>query len=226
MATGARVVRSMVQPFQDLPDRHLFVREPAVEHAHQLGFRVVDHEMARHDIIARDVAVAIRGPAALVVSIAGLLQLAAAETLAQDGALVFGDGTLDLQQQLVVRIVRDRVLQECHPAAGAAEFLEQQDLIGIAPRKPVGAQYDDVLDGSVADGVTQSVETRPVEPCAAVSLVAEDMLLGELVVAGGDPGAQGGELAVDGLETFLALGRDAGIEGCAHGGLTSISGVG
>ena len=96
---------------------------------------LIDHEVAGHGVVARHVAVAVGGAAAEVVAVARLLQLAAAEALAQHGALVLGDGALDLQQQLVVGVVRDRMLQEYHLAAGAAELLEQQDLVGVAPRQ-------------------------------------------------------------------------------------------
>ena len=139
----ARVVRPGVQPLEHLSDGHLLIDEPAVEHAHQLRLGVVDDEMAGDGIVARHVAIAVRGAATEVVPITRLLQLAAAETLAQHGALVFGDGALDLQQQLVTRVIRDWTLQERHLAAGTAELLEQQDLIGVAPRQTIRAQHSD-----------------------------------------------------------------------------------
>src|SRR3954464_805234 len=175
---------------------------------------------------AGDVPVAVGGAAGEVVAVARLLQLAAAEALAEDGALVLGDGALDLQQELVVGVVRDRALQEHHFGAGAAELLQEQDLVGVLARQPVRGQHGDDPDGAVAHGVAQRVQAGSVEPAAAVALVAEDVLVGEGVAVVGDPGAQGGELAVDGLLALLALGRDAGIKGGAHGGLTSGCGVG
>jgi hypothetical protein len=54
------------------------------------------------------------------------LQLAGSETTAEDSALVFSDGALDLQQDLAVRIVQDRVLQEYNLDAGAAELLKSR----------------------------------------------------------------------------------------------------
>jgi hypothetical protein len=81
------------------------------------------------------------------------------------------------------------MLQERHLAAGTAELFEQQDLVGIAPRQAIRAQHRDELDGAVTDHVAQGVEAGPVEAGAAVALVAEDVLLGELVAVGGGPGA-------------------------------------
>jgi hypothetical protein len=221
MAAGARQVGAGIQPLEDLADGHPLLRQPAVEGARQLRLGLIDHEMAGDRIAARHVAIAVRGAAAEVVPVARPLQLAAAEALAENGALVFGDGALDLQQQLIVRVIRDRVVQERHLAAGPAELLQEQDLVGVAPRQAIGAQHRDEPDGAVADGVAQRVEAGSVEAAAAVALVAEDVLLGELMAVGGGPSAQGGELAVDRLLALLALGRDAGVEGGAHGGVTS-----
>src|SRR3954453_4110865 len=109
-------------------------------------------------LAAWHVAVAVRGTATKVMPVTCLLQLATAKALAQHSALVFGDGTLDLEQQLVIRVIRDRMLQERHLAAGATELLEQQNLISVAPRQAVGAQYCDEFDGTVTDHVAQGIE--------------------------------------------------------------------
>src|SRR3982751_1806492 len=116
------------------------------------------------------------------------------------------------------------MLQERHLTAGTAELLEQQNLVGVAPRQTVGAQYRDMRNGAVADGVTQGVEAGSVEAGATVALIPEDVFLCDLESCSCGPAPQGGELAVNGLLALLALGRDAGIEGGAHGGLTSAGG--
>ena len=115
--------------------------------------------MPGHGVLARHVAVAVGGAAGEVVAVAGLLELAAAEALAEDGALVLGDGALDLQQELVVRVVGDRALQEHDLAAGLAELLQEQDLVGVLARQPVGGQHGDDLEVAVADGVAEA--SRP-----------------------------------------------------------------
>jgi hypothetical protein len=89
---------------------------------------LVHHEVAGHGVPARHVAVAVRSTTAEIGAVAGALELAAAGALAEDGTFAVGDGTLDLQQELVVRVVRDRVLQEHHLDAGATELLQEQDL--------------------------------------------------------------------------------------------------
>jgi hypothetical protein len=221
MPARARVVRSSIEPLEHLANGHLFIDEPVVEHTHHLRLGVINDEVAGDSIVARHVAIAVRGAATEVMPITRLLQLAAAKPLTQHGALIFGDGALDLQQQLVIWVIGNRMLQECHLAASTAELLKQQDLVSIAPRQTIRAQHHDELDGTVTDHVAQGVEAGSIEPRAAVALVAEDVLLRKLVSFSPDPAPQSGELAVDGLLALLALGRDAGIEGGAHGGLAS-----
>jgi len=158
--------------------------------------------------------------------VAGPLQLAAPEALAQDGALVLRDGPLDLQQELIVRIIGDGVLQEDDLTSGAAELLQKQHLVGIFAGEAIGGQHGNCGDDPVAHGVAQRVEPGSVETAAAVSLVAEDVLIGEDMLTTSGPGAQGGKLAVDGCVALLALSGNAGIDGDVHGGLTSVWGVG
>src|SRR4051812_20880082 len=82
MAARARKMRSCVQTPEDLPDGHVLVGEPAIDHAHQLGLTLVDHEVPRHLVLAWHVPVIVGRTAALVVALAGLLQFAATKSAA------------------------------------------------------------------------------------------------------------------------------------------------
>jgi hypothetical protein len=148
---------------------------------------------------------------------AGLLQLAAAEPLAQQRALVLGDRPLDLQQELVAGVVGDGAVEEPDGATGAAELLQEQDLVGVAPRQAIGGEHGEDLDFAVAHGIAQGVEPRAVETGAAVALVPEHVAVVQVMTLRHGPGAQGGELAVDGLLALLALSRDPGIDSGTHG---------
>jgi len=123
-AAGPRQVGAGIEAFDDLANGRLLVGEPAIHPAHQFGLLLVDDDAAGHGVTARHVAVAISGAAGDVMAVARLLQLAAAEPLAKHRALILGDGALDLQQELVVGVVGDRVLQEHHLGACATELLE------------------------------------------------------------------------------------------------------
>jgi hypothetical protein len=105
--------------------------------------------MTRHTVTLRNISISIRRPAAEPVALAGLLKLAAAEPLADDGSLVLGHGPLDLQEQLILWIVRDGPVEEDDLTASLAEFLEEQDLIGILASQPVRAQDGDDIDDAL-----------------------------------------------------------------------------
>jgi hypothetical protein len=176
--------------------------------------------------MARQVAVAVGRAGTDELPGPRLLELAAPEAFTEQRALVLGDGALDLKQELVARIVGDGAVEELDRAPHPAELLQQEHLVGVAPGQPVGSENGDDIDLAVAHRVAQGVQAGSVEARAAVSLIEEHMGVGQVVVRGVGPGAQGVELAVDGLLAFLALGGDAGIDGGAHGAPPSMIGSG
>jgi hypothetical protein len=189
-----------------LPDGHSLLDHPSIELVDHGGFRFIDHEPGRNGTVPDLISVSIRGLAADDVAVTRLLELAASEPLGQHCALVLSDGPLDLEQELVVGIIGDGAVQEDHVAASAAKLLQQQDLIGIFAGKSIRAEYRHDIDGSVADGIAQAVEPRPVQTGAAIALIAKDMHLGKRMILGAGPIPQSRELAIDSLLTFLALG--------------------
>jgi hypothetical protein len=56
---ATRPPRSAGQTFDDLPDRHLLVDQPAVQHADHFRFRFIDDNMPRHAVPFADITVAI-----------------------------------------------------------------------------------------------------------------------------------------------------------------------
>src|SRR5262249_51999085 len=109
---AARPPRAGRQAPEDLADGQVLVDEPAVEQADGLGLGLVDQQVAGDAVAPGDVAVAVGDLAGGPLPGAGLLELAAAEALAQDGALVLGDGALDLEQQLLLGVIGDGALDE------------------------------------------------------------------------------------------------------------------
>ena len=115
----ARVPRPEVQPLEDLADGHPLVGQPAVERPDELRFGLVDLEPPAGAVAAGEVAVAVRRAPADEPAGPRLLELAAAETLAQERALVLGDRALDLQEELVAGIVGDAVVADAAGGRGA-----------------------------------------------------------------------------------------------------------
>jgi hypothetical protein len=83
-------------------------------------------------------------------------------------------------------------------------------LVDIPPGQTIRSQNGNDLHLAVANRVAQSIQPRPVEASAAVAFVVKDVAVVQVMIVGAGPGAQGGELAVDGLLAFLALGGDMG----------------
>ncbi|HMB03195.1 MAG TPA: hypothetical protein VKP69_05560 [Isosphaeraceae bacterium] len=204
------------QPLDDLANGHPLVDQPAVEHSHHRGLVLVDLQVPRDTVPLGHVAVAVGALAGAPLSGPGLLQLPAAEPLGEDGPLVLGDRALDLEQELVVRVVGDRPLDELDLAGGPAEFLQQEDLVGVAAGQSVGAVDAEDVELALAGGVAETVECGAVEPRARIALVDVNVIVFEFVAVGGRPAAQGVELAVHGLLTPLLLGRDPGVNGRFH----------
>jgi hypothetical protein len=152
-AAAAREPGTGVQPLEDLPQRQPFLGQPAVEHAHDLGLGLVDGQPAGRPVAARQATVAVGGVHTDELAGAGLLQLAAAEPLAQQRPLVLGDRPLDLQQQLIAGVVRDGAAEERDGAAGPPELFQEQDLVGVLAGQAVGGEDAEDLDLAVAHGV-------------------------------------------------------------------------
>jgi hypothetical protein len=209
-------VGSEVEPFEDLADGQALLSEPAIHPAHQVGLGIVDDEMAGHARPFGYIAIPVRRSAAQVLASPRSLQLAAAEPLAKQCPLVLGNGALDLEQQLVTRVLADGPMDEQRLAPGTLELLQQQDLVHVLARQAVGAEHDDATNIAVLRGIAQAVQTWPIQASTAVALVLEDVLIANRVALSFDPGSQHSQLALDGLFPFLALRRDACVDRHLH----------
>jgi hypothetical protein len=79
----------------------------------------------------------------------GRMAPAAAATFKDLGAFVFSDYTLDLKKQIVLRGGPDRPIEEHDLSSAAPEFLNEQNLVCIATRQPVGSQDIDPIDAAI-----------------------------------------------------------------------------
>jgi hypothetical protein len=143
------------------------------------------------------------------------VQLAAAVALGDLGALVFGDHALDLDEQPGLRVVAGRrAVEEAHLDAETLELFEDQHLVGVGAREPIGAQAQDRVQRAGLGRVAQPVQRGPIQPRAGVAVVDE---LGDDVVAvRAGRRAQQLELRADRAALLLALGRDARVDRDPH----------
>src|SRR5262249_12266879 len=157
-------------------DRHPLLDQPGEELTHQHGFVLVDHQIARNSVTFWNISISIRRSAAEPVALAGLLELAAAEPLANDGSLVFGHGSLDLKEQLIPWVVRDGPVEKDDLAACLAELLEEQDLIGILASEAVRTQHGDDIGDAQLHRVAESVQGGAIESRSSVPLIDVDVI--------------------------------------------------
>jgi hypothetical protein len=111
-------------------------------------------------------------------TLAGLLELAASEPFSEHGPLILSDRSLDLQQELIIGVVRNRMKEEDNLAPSPPELFEQENLIGIFSSQTVRAVHRDKIDVGVPNRIAQTIKGRPIETGSTVPLVAEDVGFG------------------------------------------------
>jgi len=87
------------------------------------------------------------------------------------GALVLGDHALNLKQEIVFRRPADWAIEEHDLHAGATELFNEQHLIGVAPRQPVGRVHVNPVHLAGHHGVAQALQRGAHERGAAAALV-------------------------------------------------------
>jgi hypothetical protein len=212
----ARAPATGIEALDDLAQGHLFIHEPVIDRAHDLGLLFINHQIARDPLAFGDVTIAVRGFTTEVVASTDFLQPPAAKALLEQRAFVLRHRPLDLQEQLIVGIIREGMLQKDHFTAHAAELFEQQDLVGILAGEPVGTPNGYQGKGSLVSRITEAVEGWAVQTGPTPPLITIDVVRVHLMALLRDPGAEGTELTGDGLLAFLTPGGDAGIEGNMH----------
>src|ERR1700681_4481510 len=87
------------------------------------------------------------------------------------GALVLRDDALNLQQEVILRRVADRAVQEYHLCPGAAKLLDQQYLVGVTSRQPVRRVNIDALDMTGSHRIAQLLQRRPLKIRATATVI-------------------------------------------------------
>ena len=206
---------AVVEVVGDLADRAGVLDVGAEDLAHDLGLGLIDLHARRPARLGSDAPEAVGHLPEEHLAGAGAVQLAAPVALGDLRALVFGDHTLDLDEQPGLRVITGRrAVEEAHLNAEALELLEDQHLVGVGAGEAIGREADDALEQARLGGVAQAIERGPIEPGAGVALV--DELLDDLMPIGASRLAQKLELRGDRAALLLALGRHARVERDPH----------
>ena len=129
----------MVQLPTDLPHRQIALDIVSKDAPHDCRLRFVDFKMGGPVGTASDTPIAIRAFPGDHFAGTRAPQLAAAVSLSNLGALIFGDYSLHLSEQMGLRVVGlwRRVVEE-YGDAMARQLVEHNDLIGIHPGQAIG----------------------------------------------------------------------------------------
>jgi hypothetical protein len=146
----------------------------------------------------------------------GRVQLPAPRPLQDLGALVLGDDALDLQQQIVLRPLAQRAVQEHQLDAAMLQLVHEQRLVGIAPRQAVGRMHVQAIDGPRRGLVAQPLQGGAHQGAAAVALVEEAQFLVQRQPLLSHAPAQGLHLTVDRVLVRLPLRGHARVDGGAE----------
>src|SRR5215204_6831866 len=145
------------------------------------------------------------------------MPLAASATFQDLGPLVLGHHALNLQQQIVLRREADRSIEKDDLDPSPVELVDQQHLIGVAPRQSVGGVDVQAIEVAGRNGIAQTLERGPHQGGSAVAVVDKATIGRQAETVLREAGLQRRDLAVDGVAGRLLLGRDAGVDGDAQG---------
>src|SRR5712691_779273 len=200
----------------DLGDRLARLAVAAEDLAHDRRLALVDLVEGLVQLALSPVAVAVgRTGEHRLRAQARPVQLAAAGALGDLRALVLGNHPLELAQKLILgRAGALRLLREADADTGAVELLEQQHLVGVAAREPVGRVAEHELEAALRGAVAQPLQRRPRQRRSGDAVVAEDELLRDEQAALGRQLTQRRELTRDRRLLALTLRRHARVDRC------------
>jgi hypothetical protein len=157
---GARLLPSLRQPTTDLANRQAVAANPGKDLADHAGF-------VREDLIAglpppfifSHIVVPI-GRAAQHIHGPNVGRMPLPTPVAFDdlGALILRNHALDLQEQIIFRAVPQSAIQKDDVDLGAAELVNQQDLVGIFPRQAIGRVDIEPVHTAGGDDIAQALQ--------------------------------------------------------------------
>jgi len=77
---------------------------------------------------------------------------------------------------MVMRVLTERLIEEMDVATIVLELFEEHHLMDIVASEPIGACDPKMRKSSLPDAIAESIQTRPVESCPAIAIIAKDML--------------------------------------------------
>jgi hypothetical protein len=103
-----------------------------------------------------------------------LMQSPPAHPLGNENAFVFRHCAPNLQEQLVVRILTHRPVQEFHLTASARKLFQEHHLVDVVPGEPIGSGEQHQVTPSRGDSIAQGIESWSTQGSATEALVTKE----------------------------------------------------
>jgi hypothetical protein len=87
------------------------------------------------------------------------------------GAFIFGDHALNLEQEIILRRVPDRPVQEHDVHTGAPQLVDEQRLVCVTPSQAIRGMDIQALNLAAGGRIAKALESRTHEDRAAVAVV-------------------------------------------------------
>jgi hypothetical protein len=87
------------------------------------------------------------------------------------GAFIFGDYTLNLEQEIILRRIADRPVQEHDFHASTPKLVDQQHLVGVTSSQAIGGMDIQTLNLAARGRIAKSFESGAHKNGAAVAFV-------------------------------------------------------
>ena len=185
---------------------------PAIDQAHDFCFSFINDEMLWGSQGFPDIRVSRGRIAPVDAPLAGSKQAPTSGALLNQRAFVLGEHALHLYQHLFFWTAPQRRLDKDDLTATAAAFLDQEDLIGIAPRQTIRHGNEEDRKGAFRHEITQTVKRWAIQARPADAFINKDACGNNVIAHRRCRFREQVDLAGDGLFAFLFFGRDAGIQ--------------
>jgi len=133
------------------------------------------------------------------------MALASATAFPNLRPLILGHHPLDLQQQLVFWTPAQLSLQEDDLDPSPLELIHEQDLVGLLAGQPIRRVHMEALYAPCRDQIPQAFQAGSHQGRPTIALIYQLQLRREGKPVRGAAGAQGGQLAGDGVGFRLLI---------------------
>ena len=137
--------------------------------------------------------------------------------LGDERPFILSDGTANLQEQLVVRVLAHRPIQELDLTPRPLELIDQDYLMHVVARQAIGRGDHEAIKFTRPHHIAQTVKGRAFEVSPTVTIVTKDAILAEGPALLVNILAKTVQLLLDGLHLDLRAGRHPDIHCYTHG---------